>query len=113
MNQMREEASHAQSRITTLVNLKDQIVKQRKARIFQQSALKGRALNIKNIPTGPGQYFSPPCTIFKNWIYMITKLPMTSYHDHHIRALSRPRHRSRVVPVFGVWHWHRLLTARC
>eukprot|EP00392_Amoebophrya_sp_AT5.2_P010537 g10601.t1 len=55
-DRMREEASHAQSRITTLVNLKDQIVKQRKARIFQQSALKGRALNIKNIPTGPGQY---------------------------------------------------------
>ncbi|CAD7942501.1 unnamed protein product [Amoebophrya sp. A25] len=55
-DQMREEALHAHTRITTLMNLKDQIVKQRKARIFQQSALKGRALNIKNIPTGPGQY---------------------------------------------------------
>ncbi|CAD7939511.1 unnamed protein product [Amoebophrya sp. A120] len=55
-DRMREEATHAHSRITTLLNLKDQIVKQRKARIFQQSALKGRALNIKNIPTGPGQY---------------------------------------------------------
>ncbi len=55
-DQIREEQMHAHQRINTLLNLKDQIVRQRKARIFQQSSLKSRALNIKSIPTGPGQY---------------------------------------------------------
>jgi hypothetical protein len=55
-DRIRDEAVHNQSRINTLVNLKSQIVQQRKARIAQQSSLKGRALNLRNIPVGPGQY---------------------------------------------------------
>jgi hypothetical protein len=60
-NLIRENMQQQDSRIDTLLKLKDQIVEQRKVRIKQSSCVKGRPQNIRSNTPGPGQYKLPDC----------------------------------------------------
>merc|ERR1719181_1044390 len=53
---VRDHILQQEERVETLLDLKNQILDQRKARVKQQAVMKGRAMNIRNATPGPGHY---------------------------------------------------------
>jgi len=53
---IRDHMIQQEERVDTLLQLRDQIVQQRKVRIKQGAVVKGRAMDIKGVTPGPGHY---------------------------------------------------------
>jgi len=60
---VRDHIHQQEERVETLLDLKNQIIDQRKARVKQQAVMKGRAMNIRSTTPGPGHYQPLPSTL--------------------------------------------------
>jgi len=95
---VRDHILQQEERVETLMELKNQILDQRKARVKQQAVMKGRAHNIRHTTPGPGHYQPLPTTLRE---MPVPKISNSKVINTDPRSMDMMVKRSSTLPPPG------------